>query len=84
MQSENTIRKNLNLDYEDCEYYWDEWKDDIVKTIRKYEKIYEQKNKDWGYCLESDFKKETDFLEEINIKIKKVANENGLIIYERI
>lgn len=80
-QSEQNIKENLCLDTIDFESYWDEWKDDIVKTIRKYENIYGTIF-GWGYCLECDLEREIDFHNEIDKDLKVVANENGLIIYE--
>lgn len=81
-ESEETIRSNLYLDSEEYEYYWEEWKDDIIKTIRKYEEIYKDNFSDWSYCLESDLDSEIAYLEEINTSMKVITNEKGLIIYE--
>jgi hypothetical protein len=83
-ESEDTIRENLYLSYEEYDEYWEEWKDDIIKTIRKYEDYFGDENfYNWSYCLESDFENEQDFYNDDNIKLIKIANENGLIIYKQ-
>lgn len=82
-ESEDTIRENLYLCAEEYDCYWNDWKDDIIKTIRKYEDIYGDEHfYDWCYCLESDFDTEQLYEEEMGRTIVEVANENGLIIYE--
>lgn len=82
--SEDTIRENLYLSCEEYDEYWQEWKDDIIKTIRKYEDYFSDKNfYNWAYCLESDFDNEQDFYNDENILLVKIANENGLIIYKK-
>ena len=83
-ESEDTIRENLYLSCEEYDDYWEEWKDDIIKTIRKYEDYFGDENfYNWSYCLESDFDHEQDFYNDDNIKLIKIANENGLIIYKK-
>lgn len=83
-ESEDTIRENLYLSYEEYDEYWEEWKDDIIKTIRKYEDYFGDENfYNWSYCLESDFDNEQDFYNDDNIKLIKIANEKGLIIYKK-
>ena len=79
-QSEETIRENLFLEEDDC--FWQDWKEDIITTIRKYEKLYQDNFYGWGYCLESDLDREIDYLNECNIMVNIIANDNGLIIYE--
>ena len=83
-ESEENIRENLYLDSDDC--FWNEWKGDIIKTIRKYEDYFGStlKNRvNWGYVLESDVQNEIDYLAECGIKLIVVAKENGLIIYKK-
>ena len=83
-ESEDTIRENLYLSLEEYDEYWEEWKDDIIKTIRKYEDYFGDENfYDWAYCLESDFDYEQDFYNNDNILLIKIANENGLMIYKK-
>lgn len=80
--SEDTIRTNLYIDGEEYDEYWNEWKEDIIKTIRKYEDIYGDNIYGWAYCFESDLQNEIDYYDEVNRTLKVIANENGLIIYE--
>ena len=82
-ESEDTIRENLYLSYEEYDDFWEYYKDEFVKTIRKYEDYFGDENfYNWAYCLESDFDNEQDFYKEYHIKLIKIANENGLIIYK--
>lgn len=81
-ESENNIRENLYLGNDDYDCFWQEWKTDIIKTIRKYENKLKNKIK-WSYVLKSDLQNEIDYLAECGIKLIVLANENGLIIYEK-
>lgn len=76
------IRENLHIEYEDCEELWDDWKNDIYKTLAKYYDLLQQKG--YSYCLESDWREEKDYMQECNKKLEKVVNKNGLIIYKMI
>lgn len=81
-ESENNIRENLYLENDEFDEFWNEWKNDIVKTIRKYEN--KLKNKiEWAYVLESDIENEIDYLLECGKKLVVLARENGLIIYAK-
>ena len=80
MTKEQQIRANLYIEDEEYDEYWNEWKTDIMNSINKYRELLSNKN--YSYCLESDFQFEEDYQSECNNKIKIIANENGLIIYK--
>lgn len=72
------IRADLYLEDKEFDCYWKEWKNDIVRAIRKQEKI----DKDFTICLESDLQFEEEFLEEENKVMEIITIDSGVVFYK--
>lgn len=80
LESENNVRENLYLE-QGFDDFWKEQKESILHTLGKYEDYLQQNN--FSYCFESDWQEEKNYMQECNIKIKKIFNDNGIIIYKK-
>ena len=72
------IRTDLYLDGEDFTEYWNEWKYDIIRAVRKQEKT----NKNFIICLESDLQREIEYYAEDNKVLEIIAIDSGVVFYK--
>ena len=75
---EKIIRQRLNIESNDYDNYWEQWKHDCIRAHDLASLL------DLSYCLHADLQNEEEYLEENDLEMVMIKDLNGIVLYKEV